>query len=300
MLKSCSFENLNMTRKGIVLAGGSGTRLHPVTKGVSKQLIPVYDKPMIYYSLSVLMLAGINEILLISTPHDINSYKNLLGDGAQFGCKFSYDIQPEPKGIAQAFTVGERFIGDEQVALVLGDNLFHGAGFSGLLKKAHDCDRGATIFGISVKDPERYGVAEIDEYGNVLSIEEKPDEPRSNLAVTGLYFYDNDVIDIAKSLTPSERGEYEITAINNTYLARKKLKLEVMPRGMTWLDTGTHESMMKASQFIYAVEKRSGVKIGCLEEIALSNGWVDLDSVHTSAISMGNSSYAKYLSGLHA
>jgi len=289
-----------MTRKGIVLAGGSGTRLHPVTRGVSKQLIPIYDKPMIYYSLSVLMLAGIRDILVISTPHDIDAYKSLLGDGAQFGCEFTYKVQPEPKGLAQAFTIGERFIGDELVALVLGDNLFHGAGFSGLLKTAYDREVGATIFGIGVNDPERYGVAEIDHDGNVISIEEKPERPKSNFAVTGLYFYDNDVVDIAKSLKPSARGEYEITAVNNAYLETGKLKLEALPRGMAWLDTGTHESMMEASQFIYAVEKRSGVKIGCLEEIALGNGWIDLDMVHASASSMGKSSYAQYLSSLKA
>ena len=289
-----------MTRRGIVLAGGSGTRLHPVTRGVSKQLIPVYDKPMIYYSLSVLMLAGIRDILLISTPHDIGAYKSLLGDGAQFGCEFTYEVQPEPKGLAQAFTIGESFIGDDLVALVLGDNLFHGAGFSGLLKTAHDRDLGATIFGIGVNDPERYGVAEIDQDGNVISIEEKPERPKSNLAVTGLYFYDNDVVDIAKSLEPSARGEYEITSVNNAYLEANKLKLEALPRGMAWLDTGTHESMMEASQFIYAVEKRSGVKIGCLEEIALVNGWIDLDMVHASASRMGKSSYAQYLSSLKA
>ena len=289
-----------MTRRGIVLAGGSGTRLHPVTRGVSKQLIPVYDKPMIYYSLSVLMLAGIRDILLISTPHDIGAYKSLLGDGAQFGCEFTYEVQPEPKGLAQAFTIGEHFIGDELVALVLGDNLFHGAGFSGLLKTAHDRNVGATIFGIGVNDPERYGVAEIDQDGNVISIEEKPEGPKSNLAVTGLYFYDNDVVEIAKSLKPSARGEYEITAVNNAYRETGKLKLETLPRGMAWLDTGTHESMMEASQFIYAVEKRSGVKIGCLEEIALVNGWIDLDMVHASASRMGKSSYAQYLSSLKA
>ena len=289
-----------MTRKGIVLAGGSGTRLHPVTRGVSKQLIPIYDKPMIYYSLSVLMLAGIRDILVISTPHDIDAYKSLLGDGAQFGCEFTYEVQPEPMGLAQAFTIGEHFIGDELVALVLGDNLFHGAGFSGLLKTAYDREVGATIFGIGVNDPERYGVAEIDHDGNVISIEEKPERPKSNLAVTGLYFYDNDVVDIAKSLKPSARGEYEITAVNNAYLETGKLKLEALPRGMAWLDTGTHESMMEASQFIYAVEKRSGVKIGCLEEIALGNGWIDLDMVHASASEMGKSSYAQYLSSLKA
>lgn len=287
-----------MTRRGIVLAGGSGTRLHPVTRGVSKQLIPVYDKPMIYYSLSVLMLAGIRDILLISTPHDIGAYKSLLGDGAQFGCEFTYEVQPEPKGLAQAFTIGESFIGDDLVALVLGDNLFHGAGFSGLLKTAHNRDLGATIFGIGVNEPERYGVAEIDQDGNVISIEEKPERPKSNLAVTGLYFYDNDVVEIAKSLKPSARGEYEITAVNNAYRETGKLKLETLPRGMAWLDTGTHESMMEASQFIYAVEKRSGVKIGCLEEIALVNGWIDLDMVHASASRMGKSSYAQYLSSL--
>lgn len=289
-----------MTRKGIVLAGGSGTRLHPVTRGVSKQLIPIYDKPMIYYSLSVLMLAGIRDILVISTPHDINAYKSLLGDGTQFGCEFSYEVQPEPKGLAQAFTIGQSFIGDDLVALVLGDNLFHGAGFSGLLKTAHDRDVGATIFGIGVNDPERYGVAEVDQNGNVISIEEKPEEPKSNLAVTGLYFYDNDVVDIAKSLKPSARGEFEITAVNNAYLETGKLKLEALPRGMAWLDTGTHESMMEASQFIYAVEKRSGVKIGCLEEIALGNGWIDLEMIHASTSSMGKSSYAQYLSSLKA
>ena len=244
------------------------------------------------------MLAGIRDILLISTPHDIGAYKSLLGDGAQFA-EFTY-CQPEPKGLAQAFTIGESFIGDDLVALVLGDNLFHGAGFSGLLKTAHNRDLGATIFGIGVNEPERYGVAEIDQDGNVISIEEKPERPKSNLAVTGLYFYDNDVVEIAKSLKPSARGEYEITAVNNAYRETGKLKLETLPRGMAWLDTGTHESMMEASQFIYAVEKRSGVKIGCLEEIALVNGWIDLDMVHASASRMGKSSYAQYLSSLKA
>lgn len=287
-----------MKRRGIVLAGGSGTRLHPVTTAISKQLIPIYDKPMIYYSLSVLMLAGIRDILLISTPHDIDGYKKLLGNGTNFGCNIYYEVQPEPKGLAQAFTIGESFIGKNNVALVLGDNLFHGAGFSSLLQSANAREVGATVFGMNVNDPERYGVAEIDRDGNVLSIEEKPQLPKSKLAVTGLYFYDNDVVEIAKSLKPSARGEFEITAINNHYLTIGKLKLEILPRGMAWLDTGTHESMMEAAQYVYAIETRSGVKIACLEEIALRNKWITKDAIYARAAEFGNSSYNKYLSSL--
>ncbi len=281
--------------RGIVLAGGSGTRLHPATLAISKQLIPVYDKPMIYYPISVLMLAGIREILIISTPHDIDSYEKLLGDGSKFGCVFSYEIQPEPKGLAQAFTIGEQFIGNENVCLILGDNLFHGAGLTGLLKDAASMVSGGMIFGQRVSDPERYGVAEIDGKNKVLSIEEKPEKPKSDIAVTGLYFFDNRVIDIAKNVEPSARGEYEITSVIQTYLDLGELNLKLLPRGFAWLDTGTHETMIQASNYVYAVESRSDLKIACLEEIALNNGWLSQVKLQSTIASMGKSSYASYL-----
>ena len=281
--------------KGIVLAGGSGTRLHPATLAISKQLIPVYDKPMIYYPISVLMLAGIREILFISTPHDIGSYEKLLGDGSKFGCSFCYETQPEPKGLAQAFNIGEHFIGDENVCLILGDNLFHGAGLTGLVREAVSTLAGGMIFGQRVSDPERYGVAEIDNRNKVISIEEKPEEPKSDIAVTGLYFFDNSVVDIAKNVEPSERGEYEIISVIQAYLDLGELNLKLLPRGFTWLDTGTHETMIQASNYVYAVESRSNLKIACLEEIALNNGWLSRGELKSTISSMGKSSYASYL-----
>jgi len=281
--------------RGIVLAGGSGTRLHPATLAISKQLIPVYDKPMIYYPISVLMLAGIREILIISTPHDISSYEKLLGDGSKFGCVFSYETQPEPNGLAQAFTIGEKFIGNENVCLILGDNLFHGAGLTGLVSEAALISSGAMIFGQRVSDPERYGVAEIDAGKKVLSIEEKPEKPKSDIAVTGLYFFDNRVVDIAKSVEPSARGEYEITSVIQAYLDLGELSLQLLPRGFAWLDTGTHETMIQASNYVYAVESRSDLKIACLEEIALNNGWLSTGELKSTISAMGKSSYASYL-----
>lgn len=284
--------------KGIVLAGGSGTRLHPITKGVSKQLLPIYDKPMIYYPISVLMLAGIREILIISTPVDLPFFKRLLGDGSELGMEFSYVEQPSPDGLAQAFILGEDFIGNDSVCLVLGDNIFYGRGFSKLLLHAvenaekHDM---ATIFGYSVDDPERYGVADVDEEGNVLSIEEKPEKPKSNKAVTGLYFYTNDVVDIAKNIKPSPRGELEITTVNEEYLKRKQLKLEMMSRGFAWLDTGTHESLIEAGQFVQIVENRQGLKIACLEEIAYVRGFIDKAQLRVLASSLSKNQYGKYL-----
>jgi len=280
---------------GIILAGGSGTRLHPATLAISKQLIPVYDKPMIYYPISVLMLAGIREILIISTPHDIGSYEKLLGDGSKFGCLFSYEIQPEPKGLAQAFTIGEQFIGSENVCLILGDNLFHGAGLTGLVSKAASLLSGGMIFGQRVSDPQRYGIAEITAENKVLSIEEKPEKPKSDIAVTGLYFFDNRVVEIAKKVEPSLRGEYEITSVIQAYLDLGELNIKVFPRGFAWLDTGTHETMTQASNYVYAVESRSDLKIACLEEIALYNGWLSPDKLKLIISSMGRSSYASYL-----
>ena len=281
--------------KGIILAGGSGTRLYPVTSGISKQLLPIYDKPMIFYPISVLMLAGIREILIITTPHDIDSFKRLLGMGEQFGIEFSYAEQLKPNGLAQAFIIGEQFINNENVVLILGDNLFYGAGFSSALNNAALRKTGSTIFGIKVKDPERYGVVDIDKFGNVNSIVEKPTNPKSDLAVTGLYFYDNNVVEISKKIEPSERGEYEITSVNNEYLKRNQLNLELLPRGMAWLDTGTHETMMQASQFVYAFEERSDVKIACLEEIALNNKWITKEQVIKSFEKKDNNSYYLYL-----
>jgi glucose-1-phosphate thymidylyltransferase len=281
--------------KGIVLAGGSGTRLHPITKGVSKQLLPVYDKPMIYYPISVLMLADIKEVLVISTPDDIAGYQRLLGDGSQFGIIIQYAVQPSPDGLAQAFTIGEVFIGDSNVALVLGDNIFYGQSFSDNLKAATSNESGATIFGYHVKDPERFGVVEFDNNCKVISIEEKPLKPKSNYAVAGLYFYDNDVIEIAKSIKPSHRGELEITDINKAYQARGDLNVELLGRGFAWLDTGTHDSLMEAGQFIQTIEHRQGLKVACLEEIAFHKGWLSKKLLLKQAAKLKKTSYGEYL-----
>ena len=281
--------------KGIVLAGGSGTRLHPITKGVSKQLLPVYDKPLIYYPISVLMLAGIQEILVISTPDDMDGYKRLLGDGSDFGLSIDYAIQPSPDGLAQAFIIGEDFIGDSNVALVLGDNIFYGQSFSDNLKSAASQQQGACVFGYHVHDPERFGVVEFDSVGNVLSIEEKPVIPKSNYAVTGLYFYDNDVVEIAKTIKLSSRGELEITDVNNAYRVRGDLKVELLGRGFAWLDTGTHDSLMEAGQFVQTVERRQGLKVACLEEIAFHNGWLSKEMLLKQADALKKTSYGEYL-----
>ena len=281
--------------KGIVLAGGSGTRLYPLTMGVSKQLLAIYDKPMIYYPISVLMLAGINEILIISTPEDISSYERLLGNGSQFGISIEYSIQSKPNGLAQAFIIGESFISDSNVALILGDNVFYGQDFSNNLQIAISRDEGATIFGYHVNNPEHFGVLEFDNDGHVLSIEEKPKEPKSNLVVTGLYFYDNSVVEIAKKLIPSKRGEYEITDINNAYKNKDKLQVEVLGRGFAWLDTGTYDSLIDAGQFVKTVEKRQGLKIACLEEIAFLNGWISKVELMSQVQRYKNTSYGEYL-----
>ena len=286
---------MSSSYKGIVLAGGSGTRLHPITKGVSKHLLPVYDKPMIYYPISVLMLAGIREILIISTPNDISGYERLLGDGSNFGLMVEYAVQHSPDGLAQAFIIGEEFIGDSNIALVLGDNIFYGQHFSDKLKAAAAKNIGATIFGYHVNDPERFGVVEFDGSGKVLSIEEKPLLPQSNYAVTGLYFYDNDVVQIAKSIIPSPRGELEITDINKIYLSRGELEVDLLGRGFAWLDTGTIESLMDAGQFVQTVEKRQGLKVACLEEIAFHNGWLSKEFLLTQAEALKKTSYGKYL-----
>ena len=290
-----------MSMKGIVLAGGAGTRLHPITRGVSKQLLGVYDKPMVYYPISVLMLAGIRDILIITTPEDQSSFQRLLGDGTRFGVNFTYAVQPKPEGLAQAFIIGEEFIGDDCACLVLGDNIFYGSGFSGLLKQSvENAEKHglATVFGYYVNDPERYGVAEFDSEGNCLSIEEKPAKPKSNYAVVGLYFYPNSVVEIAKHIKPSARGELEITTVNQEYLAQQKLKVQTLQRGFAWLDTGTHDSLSEASTFIEVIEKRQGLKVACLEEIAFNQGWITKEKLAAIAQPMAKNDYGKYLLSL--
>jgi len=281
--------------KGILLAGGSGTRLHPITKGVSKQLLPIYDKPMVYYPLSTLMLAGIRDVLVISTPDDIGGYERLLGDGSAIGISISYAVQPRPEGLAQAFVIGREFVGGDRVALALGDNVFYGHGLPSQLRSAAARERGATVFGYWVRDPERYGVVEFDPDGRVLGIEEKPDQPRSPYAVVGIYFYDNDVLEIAAGLAPSPRGELEITDVNRAYLERGDLHVELLGRGVAWLDTGTHQSLLQAQTFVEAIQERQGLKVSCIEEIAFRNGWIDRAALEKLGAEMGKSGYGEYL-----
>jgi len=284
-----------MNRKGIILAGGSGTRLYPLTHSISKQLLPIYDKPMIYYPLSTLMIAGIKDILIINTPHEQGLFQKLLGDGSQWGINLSYAVQPDPGGLAQAYLIGEKFVGNNPSCLILGDNIYHGAGMAQLLKKADTRQHGATVFGYRVHDPERYGVAEFDSSGKVIDLEEKPKQPKSNYAVTGLYFYDNQACDIAKNLAPSPRGELEITDLNKVYLEKQQLMVELMGRGYAWLDTGTHDSLTDASNFIATIEKRQGIKIACPEEISLQNGWIDCEQVLKLAQPIKKNGYGQYL-----
>lgn len=286
-------------RKGIILAGGSGTRLYPITMGTSKQLLPIYDKPMIYYPLSVLMLAGIKDILVISTPEDLPNFEKLLGDGKEIGIKLSYKVQPSPDGLAQAFILGEEFIGNDDVCLILGDNIYYGQGFSEKLKRASEQQVGATVFGYYVNDPERFGVVEFDNSGKALSIEEKPEKPKSNYAVTGLYFYDNRVVEIAKNIKPSHRGELEITDVNNMYLQQGGLNVELLGRGFAWLDTGTHDSLIEASQFVQTIEHRQGLKVACLEEIAFNNGWITVDELKERGEFFKKTGYGQYLLKLY-
>lgn len=281
--------------KGIILAGGSGTRLYPITKSISKQLLPIYDKPMIYYPLSVLMLAGIRDVLIITTPEDNDKFKELLGDGSDWGISLSYEIQPNPDGLAQAFILGKKFIGNDNVCLILGDNIFYGSGLISMVKKASMLKEGAIVFGYQVKDPERFGVVEFDSNKNAITIEEKPQKPKSNFAVTGLYFYDNDVIEIARNVMPSTRGELEITSINQEYLKRKKLKVELLGRGFAWLDTGTHDSLIEAGQFVQTIEHRQGYKVACLEEIAYNNEWISKEKILEIAKPLSKNGYGQYL-----